>query len=140
MVANFNLIKTEKPFNDYKLFLKKLPKLNGQLVLGTFCTFFKNCKSKVPDSLKASYSLNCLDLEDVKKVMPSLPNWKWTYQDTKDAILSEFNNKEMLTIQEHQFMNIHFKLNESILNSVNNSTLRRGVSPVTKYLMTLTLA
>ena len=38
-----------------------------------------------PDSVKASYLLNCLDLEAVDLITPSLPNWKLTHQDIKDA-------------------------------------------------------
>ena len=98
MVANVNSFKTEQPANDYKLFLKNLPKFNRKSNVNNFITCFENCMSGAPDAVKASYLLNCLDSEAVDLIMPSLPNRKWTYQDIKDAILSEFYNKEMLTV------------------------------------------
>ena len=74
MVANVNFVKTEQTANDYKLFLKNLPRFNRKSNVNDFTTCFENCMSGAPDTVKASYLLNCLYLEAVDLIMPSLPN------------------------------------------------------------------
>lgn len=58
--------------------------------------------------------MNCLNLEAQKILMGQLPLHNWSYNQVASALIKEYGCEAALTNQKMEFLEIQFKIGESI--------------------------
>ena len=70
--------------------------------------------SKASNADKATTVVNCLYTASIELVMPHFTTNHWTFNEAKDAIITEFGNAEQVATKKMEFLGIEFNRGESL--------------------------